>query len=59
MPDNHKYSRLAQLISIAEYRKSLVAYLSEKMNPVAPPLTEFLGGRLCAADQPRGQPDQP
>jgi len=38
----------ARVISIADYRKSLVAYLSEKMNLVAPSLTALLGERIGA-----------
>lgn len=37
-----------RVISIAEYRKSLVSYLSEKMNLVAPNLTALLGERIGA-----------
>ncbi|KAH0826152.1 hypothetical protein J3R83DRAFT_5567 [Lanmaoa asiatica] len=37
-----------RVISIADYRKSLVAYLSEKMNQVAPSLTALLGERIGA-----------
>ncbi|KAG1720943.1 hypothetical protein EDB19DRAFT_1898397 [Suillus lakei] len=35
-------------ISIADYRKSLVTYLGEKMNLVAPSLTALLGERIGA-----------
>ncbi|KAF9240242.1 Nop-domain-containing protein [Melanogaster broomeanus] len=38
----------ARVISIADYRKSLIAYLSEKMNLVAPSLTALLGERIGA-----------
>jgi len=38
----------ARVVSIADYRKSLVAYLSEKMNLVAPSLTALLGERIGA-----------
>ncbi|EKM52081.1 uncharacterized protein PHACADRAFT_128240 [Phanerochaete carnosa HHB-10118-sp] len=37
-----------RVISLAEYRKSLTAYLSEKMNQVAPSLTALLGERIGA-----------
>ncbi|KAJ7074404.1 hypothetical protein C8F01DRAFT_1273523 [Mycena amicta] len=37
-----------RVVSISEYRKSLVAYLSEKMNVVAPSLTALLGERIGA-----------
>ena len=37
-----------RVVSIADYRKSLVAYLSEKMNQVAPSLTALLGERIGA-----------
>ena len=37
-----------RVVSIADYRKSLVAYLSEKMNLVAPSLTALLGERIGA-----------
>ena len=37
-----------RVVSIAEYRKSLVVYLSEKMNLVAPSLTALLGERIGA-----------
>ncbi|KAA1466538.1 Nop domain-containing protein [Dentipellis sp. KUC8613] len=37
-----------RVVSIAEYRKSLAAYLSEKMNLVAPSLTALLGERIGA-----------
>lgn len=37
-----------RVVSIAEYRKSLVAYLTEKMNQVAPSLTALLGERIGA-----------
>ncbi|KAH7923334.1 Nop-domain-containing protein [Leucogyrophana mollusca] len=38
----------ARVISIADYRKSLISYLSEKMNLVAPSLTALLGERIGA-----------
>lgn len=37
-----------RVVSIAEYRKSLTSYLSEKMNLVAPSLTALLGERIAA-----------
>ncbi|EIN12555.1 Nop domain-containing protein [Punctularia strigosozonata HHB-11173 SS5] len=37
-----------RVVSIAEYRKSLAAYLAEKMNLVAPSLTALLGERIGA-----------
>ncbi|KAJ7156103.1 hypothetical protein C8R43DRAFT_425740 [Mycena crocata] len=37
-----------RVVSISEYRKSLVSYLSEKMNVVAPSLTALLGERISA-----------
>ncbi|KII86814.1 hypothetical protein PLICRDRAFT_113593 [Plicaturopsis crispa FD-325 SS-3] len=37
-----------RVVSIAEYRKSLISYLSEKMNLVAPSLTALLGERISA-----------
>lgn len=37
-----------RVVSIAEYRKSLQNYLSEKMNVVAPSLTALLGERIGA-----------
>ena len=37
-----------RVVSIAEYRKSLQSYLSEKMNVVAPSLTALLGERIGA-----------
>ncbi|KAI0263973.1 Nop-domain-containing protein [Gloeopeniophorella convolvens] len=37
-----------RVVSIAEYRKSLTAYLAEKMNLVAPSLTALLGERIGA-----------
>lgn len=37
-----------RVISIAEYRKSLISYLSEKMNLVAPNLAALLGDRIGA-----------
>ena len=37
-----------RVVSIADYRKSLVTYLSEKMNLVAPSLTALLGERIGA-----------
>jgi nucleolar protein 56 len=38
----------ARVVSISEYRKSLISYLSEKMNQVAPSLTALLGERIGA-----------
>ncbi|KIJ64577.1 hypothetical protein HYDPIDRAFT_111940 [Hydnomerulius pinastri MD-312] len=38
----------ARVVSIADYRKSLISYLSEKMNLVAPSLTALLGERIGA-----------
>jgi nucleolar protein 56 len=38
----------ARVVSIAEYRKSLVSYLTEKMNLCAPSLTALLGERIGA-----------
>lgn len=38
----------ARVISLSEYRKSLVSYLTEKMNQVAPSLTALLGERIGA-----------
>ncbi|KAI0059627.1 Nop-domain-containing protein [Artomyces pyxidatus] len=38
----------ARVVSIAEYRKSLTSYLTEKMNLVAPSLTALLGERIGA-----------
>lgn len=38
----------SRVISIAQYRKSLISYLSEKMNSVAPSLTALLGERIGA-----------
>ncbi|KAF8572654.1 Nop-domain-containing protein [Ramaria rubella] len=37
-----------RVVSLAEYRKSLAAYLVEKMNLVAPSLTALLGERIGA-----------
>jgi nucleolar protein 56 len=37
-----------RVVSIAEYRKSLMSYLTEKMNLVAPSLTALLGERIGA-----------
>ncbi|KAJ7093092.1 hypothetical protein C8R44DRAFT_397866 [Mycena epipterygia] len=37
-----------RVVSIADYRKSLISYLSEKMNLVAPSLTALLGERISA-----------
>ena len=37
-----------RVVSISDYRKSLVTYLSEKMNLVAPSLTALLGERIGA-----------
>ncbi|KAH8818916.1 Nop-domain-containing protein [Flagelloscypha sp. PMI_526] len=37
-----------RVISIADYRKSLITYLTEKMNLVAPSLTALLGERIAA-----------
>lgn len=37
-----------RVVSISEYRKSLQAYLAEKMNSVAPSLTALLGDRIGA-----------
>lgn len=37
-----------RVVSIADYRKSLVSYLAEKMNQVAPSLTALLGERIGA-----------
>lgn len=42
------HSFATRVIDIAEYRKSLVSYLSEKMNQVAPSLTALLGERIGA-----------
>jgi nucleolar protein 56 len=38
----------ARVISIAEYRKSLISYLTEKMSLVAPNLAALLGDRISA-----------
>ncbi|KAL4081146.1 Nop-domain-containing protein [Scleroderma citrinum] len=38
----------ARVVSIADYRKSLISYLAEKMNLVAPSLTALLGERIGA-----------
>lgn len=37
-----------RVVSISEYRKSLISYLAEKMNLVAPSLTALLGERIGA-----------
>lgn len=37
-----------RVVSIADYRKSLMSYLAEKMNLVAPSLTALLGERIGA-----------
>jgi nucleolar protein 56 len=37
-----------RVVSLAEYRKSLSSYLTEKMNAVAPSLTALLGERIGA-----------
>jgi len=37
-----------RVVSISEYRKSLISYLAEKMNVVAPSLTALLGERIGA-----------
>lgn len=37
-----------RVVSISEYRKSLISYLTEKMNLVAPSLTALLGERIGA-----------
>jgi nucleolar protein 56 len=37
-----------RVVSISDYRKSLVSYLTEKMNLVAPSLTALLGERIGA-----------
>lgn len=37
-----------RVISLADYRKNLVGYLSEKMNQVAPSLTALIGERIGA-----------
>ena len=37
-----------RVISLAEYRKNLAAYLTEKMNQVAPSLTALIGERIGA-----------
>jgi nucleolar protein 56 len=37
-----------RVVSLSDYRKSLVSYLSEKMNSVAPSLTALLGERVSA-----------
>ena len=37
-----------RVISLADYRKSLTAYLAEKMNQVAPSLTALIGERIGA-----------
>jgi nucleolar protein 56 len=38
----------SRVVSLSEYRKSLVSYLAEKMNQVAPSLTALLGERIGA-----------
>jgi nucleolar protein 56 len=38
----------ARVVSIAEYRKSLISYLTEKMSLVAPNLAALLGDRISA-----------
>ncbi|KAH6912665.1 Nop-domain-containing protein [Coprinopsis sp. MPI-PUGE-AT-0042] len=38
----------ARVVSLSDYRKSLISYLSEKMNQVAPSLTALLGERIGA-----------
>ncbi|KAL0569357.1 Nucleolar protein 56 [Marasmius crinis-equi] len=42
------HSFAGRVISLAEYRKSLISYLTEKMNVVAPSLTALLGERIGA-----------
>jgi nucleolar protein 56 len=37
-----------RVVSLSDYRKSLITYLSEKMNQVAPSLTALLGERIGA-----------
>ncbi|KAG6884728.1 snoRNP complex protein nop56 [Termitomyces sp. T159_Od127] len=37
-----------RVVSLSDYRKSLISYLSEKMNLVAPSLTALLGERIGA-----------
>ena len=37
-----------RVVSLSDYRKSLISYLSEKMNQVAPSLTALLGERIGA-----------
>lgn len=37
-----------RVVSLSDYRKSLISYLSEKMNLVAPSLTALLGERISA-----------
>ncbi|KAL1673984.1 hypothetical protein EV122DRAFT_221575 [Schizophyllum commune] len=37
-----------RVVSLTDYRKSLISYLSEKMNQVAPSLTALLGERIGA-----------
>ena len=37
-----------RVVSISDYRKSLISYLTEKMNVVAPSLTALLGERIGA-----------
>ena len=38
----------SRVVSLSDYRKSLVSYLAEKMNSVAPSLTALLGERVGA-----------
>jgi nucleolar protein 56 len=38
----------SRVVSLSDYRKSLISYLSEKMNQVAPSLTALLGERIGA-----------
>lgn len=38
----------SRVVSLSEYRKSLISYLAEKMNLVAPSLTALLGERIGA-----------
>lgn len=40
-----------RVISIADYRKSLITYLGEKMNLVAPSLTALLGTSYFASNE--------
>jgi nucleolar protein 56 len=37
-----------RVVSLSDYRKSLISYLSDKMNQVAPSLTALLGERIGA-----------